>query len=69
MESEIFRCGYCGVALEFATSGTLRHVVRHVGEYGYLAAYHRRLERSGYDELSAHRATLEAAEKLRQAHS
>jgi hypothetical protein len=63
---ELYRCEYCGVRLSFDTQVTLRHVGRHLGEYVYLPAYHRHLERRGYDELSAHLLTLRATDTLRK---
>ena len=63
---ELYRCEYCGVRLSFDTQVTLRHVGRHLGEFAYLPAYHRHLERCGHDELSAHLLTLRAAHTLRK---
>jgi len=62
--NDLYRCGYCHARLAFETEETLRHVVRHLGEYRYLPVYHRHLEFRGYDELSAHLLTMRAAEKL-----
>jgi hypothetical protein len=59
-----YRCGYCGKRLPFEADETLRHVVRHFGEHRYLPVYHRHLERTGRDELSAHLLTLKSAKKL-----
>jgi len=63
---DLYKCEYCGVRLSFDTQVTLRHVGRHLGEFLYLPAYHRHLERRGYDELSAHLLTLQAADTLRK---
>jgi len=65
---DLYKCEYCGVRLSFDTQVTLRHVGRHLGEYVYLPAYHRHLERRGYDELSAHLLTLRASDTLRKLH-
>lgn len=61
---DLYRCQYCGVRLSYDSQVTLRHVVRHLGEYAYLPAYHRHLEEGGHSELSAHLLTLRAAQKL-----
>ena len=61
-----YRCGYCGKHLPFEADETLRHVVRHFGEYRYLPVYHRHLERQGRDELSTRPAHAKSAEKLRR---
>src|SRR3989441_8673968 len=64
---ETYRCGYCQKRLPFDADETLKHVIRHFGEFRYLPVYHRHLERKGHDELGAHLLTLRAAKKLPRA--
>ena len=64
---ETYRCGYCQKRLPFDADETLKHVIRHFGEFRYLPVYHRHLERNGHDELGAHLLTLRAAKKLARA--
>jgi len=64
---DTYRCGYCQKRLPFDADETLKHVIRHFGEFRYLPVYHRHLEREGHDELGAHLLTLRAAKKLARA--